>query len=98
MLCEEVCMSDRILQHWEVLDRRELLDRRPWMRLWDEDVRLPDGRVIERFSRIEMPDYVVVVAVTPAGQVLTERSYKHGPRRVCITLPTGYVEQGRDPA
>lgn len=50
---------------WEVVARREVADRRPWLRLWAEDVRLPDGRLVEGFSTLEMPDYAVVVALTP---------------------------------
>ena len=85
------------LRPWETLARREVVDRRPWLRLWAEDVRLPDGRVVEDFSTIEMPSYAVVVALTAEGQVVVERNYKHGPRRVCLNLPAGYLEPGEDP-
>lgn len=84
-------------QNWETLSRREVADGRPWVRLWAEDVQLPDGRVVEGFFTIEMPDYAVVIALTPDSRVVVERNYKHGPRRVCLNLPAGYVEQGEDP-
>jgi hypothetical protein len=93
----EVKGSASSLQNWEILSRREVADGRPWLRLWAEDVQLPDGRVVESFFTVEMPDYVVVVALTPEGRVVVERNYKHGPRRVCLNLPAGYVEQGEDP-
>lgn len=89
--------GDRPLSPWEMLARRELLDGRPWLRVWAEDVRLPDGRVIEDFYTIEMPDYVVVIALTPDARVVIERNYKHGPRRVCLNLPAGYLDAGEDP-
>lgn len=88
---------------WEVIARRELLDRRPWLRVWSEDVRLPGhppervGRVIEDFSTLEMPDYAVIVAMTEAGMVVAERNYKHGPRRAGLHLPAGYLEPGEEP-
>ena len=82
---------------WETIARREVLDRRPWLRVWSEDVRLPDGRVIADFSTIEMPDFVVIVALTTDGFVVAERNYKHGPRRVGLHLPAGYLETGEDP-
>jgi ADP-ribose pyrophosphatase len=90
-------MSASSLEHWETLSRREVADGRPWVRLWAEAVRLPDGHVVEGFFTIEMPDYAVVVALTPDGRVVVERNYKHGPRRVCLNVPAGYVEQGEDP-
>ena len=90
-------MSEAKLRPWVTVARHELLDRRPWMRVWSEAVQLADGRVVEDFSTIELPDYVVVVALTPDGRVVVERNYKHGPRRVCLNLPAGYLERGEEP-
>jgi hypothetical protein len=53
---------------WETVARYEVADRRPWLRLWSEDVRLPDGQIIDGFSTIEMPDYAVIGALTPDNQ------------------------------
>ncbi len=89
-------MTEAPLQPWEMLSRREIADGRPWLRLWAEDVQLPDGRVVEGFYTLDMPDYVVVVALTPDEQVVVERNYKHGPRRVCLNLPAGYLEPGEE--
>ena len=82
---------------WETLARREVLDRHPWLRVWSEDVRLPDGRVIADFSTLEMPDYAMVVALTDDNLVVAEHNYKHGPRRSGLHLPAGYLESGEDP-
>ena len=90
-------MSASSPRNWETLSRREVADGRPWLRLWAEAVQLPDGRVVADYFTIEMPDYVVVVALTADGRVVVERNYKHGPRRVCLNLPAGYVEPGEDP-
>lgn len=82
---------------WQVLSRREIADRRPWLHLWTEDLRLPDGRLVEGFSILDMPDYAVIVALTPDGRALASRNYKHGPRRVCLNLPAGYLNPGEAP-
>lgn len=82
---------------WETVRRRQVADLSPWLRVWSEEVRLPDGRVIEDFARIEMRDYTVVVAVTLEGDAVTLRAYKHGPRRVSTILPAGYLEDGEEP-
>jgi ADP-ribose pyrophosphatase len=89
--------SEAIPRPWRTLGRRSLADQRPWLRLWAEDVELPDGRVVEGFLGLEMPDVVMVVALTPDNQVVAIRSYKHGPRRVCLNLPAGYLEPGEEP-
>lgn len=82
---------------WETVRRRQVADLSPWLQLWSEDVRLPDGRLVEDFARIEMRDYAVVVAITLDGEAVTLRAYKHGPRRVCTVLPAGYLEDGEEP-
>lgn len=85
------------LRSWQTVARRDLLDVRPWMRVWAEDVLLPDGHVVENFYTLEMRDYAVVVALTPNRDVVVERQYKHGPRKVAINLPAGYLEPDEDP-
>ncbi len=90
-------METSAIEPWRTLARRELARSDPWVRLWAEDVRLPDGRVVRDFSTIEMPDHAVIVALTPNGEVVISRNYKHGPRRVCINLPAGYLEPGEEP-
>jgi ADP-ribose pyrophosphatase len=67
------------------------------MEVGDERVELPDGRVVDGFLWIKTRDFAMVVAVTPDGQVVMERSYKHGPRNVALSLPAGYIEAGETP-
>ena len=84
-------------EHWRIRRRHLVLQADPWLKVWSEDLTLPDGREIDEFFNVEMPDYVVIVAITADGQIVTERGYKHGPRRVCISLLAGFVEPGEDP-
>jgi ADP-ribose pyrophosphatase len=62
-----------------------------------ERVELPDGRIVDEFLWVKTRDFAIVVAVTPDGRVILERSYKHGPRRVATSLPAGYLEEGEAP-
>ncbi|HML21767.1 MAG TPA: NUDIX hydrolase [Aggregatilinea sp.] len=82
---------------WHVLDKRLTLDRSPWLKVWDEDVQLPDGRVIHDWVRLEMPRYVLIFAVTVDGTVPFFRHYKHGIGRVLLDPPGGYVNPSEDP-
>lgn len=83
--------------NWRVQQRQLALNGDPWLRVWREDLQLPDGREVERFFTIEMPDYVVIVAATLDERILTLRGYKHGPRRVCTSLPAGFIEPSETP-
>ena len=86
-----------VARPWRTLSRRTLLERPPWVAVGDERVELPDGRVVDDFNWVRLRDYAVVVALTDGGEVVIERSYKHGARRVAISLPAGYLEQDEDP-
>lgn len=82
---------------WRVLERRTLIDRLPWYRIEEQRIALPDGRVIDAFPRMDLRDYAIVVALTPADEVLTHRMYKHGVGRVTLDLVAGLVEDGEEP-
>ena len=81
---------------WTTLSSRELLARPPRLRVLTEKVRLPDGRIVDDFYQIELPEYVVVFAQTSEGSIVMERLYKHGVRRVILTLPAGHIEPGEE--
>jgi ADP-ribose pyrophosphatase len=67
----------------------------PWLGLWRETIRLPDGREIDDYYQIEQRDYVVV-APWRGGKVYGLWRYKHGPGRINLGLPAGYLEVGED--
>jgi ADP-ribose pyrophosphatase len=62
-----------------------------------ERVELPGGRIVDEYLWVKTREFAMVVAVTPDGKVIMERSYKHGPRRVATSLPAGYLEDGEAP-
>ena len=88
-------MSD--LQAWKTLSSQELLAIPHRLRVSVEKVQLPDSRIIDDFHQIELPEYAVIFAQTPEGTIVMERHYKHGTRRVILSLPAGYVEPGEEP-
>ncbi len=85
------------LEHWRTLSNRSLLKVEPWLEVTRQEVRLPNGQVVDDYYAIRLPGYVVVVALTAEGLILAERHYKHGPRAVTLGLPAGYLEPGEDP-
>jgi len=84
------------LRRWQVLSREVVLDCQPWLALWREKIRLPDGREIDDYYQIEQRDYVLIAA-WQNGKVFGLWRYKHGPRRINLGLPAGYREPGEDP-
>jgi ADP-ribose pyrophosphatase len=90
-------MNEEPLEPWRTVDRRLVIEHAPWVNVWEERVQLPDGRVVEGWLTFDMPDVAVIFAVTNDDHVIVERSYRHGPRRVTLSLPAGHVESGEEP-
>jgi ADP-ribose pyrophosphatase len=82
---------------WKILGCRELLSVGRRLRVFVEHVRLPDGREIEDYLQFVTPAVVAIVARTQDGQFVCERHYKHGAKRIILTLPAGGVEPNEDP-
>lgn len=85
------------LAPWKIIGRSQIVDASPWLRLWKEIVRLPDGRLVSDFYWLEQPDYVVVFALSKIDEVIGIWHYKHGPRSITLGLPAGYVAEGELP-
>ncbi len=85
------------MQRWEVLAARPLVEREPWLRLWEEDVRLPNGHEIEGYLMQRARDYAMVFAVRPDGMVPIVQQYKHGLGRCSLDLPAGYLDTSDEP-
>jgi 8-oxo-dGTP pyrophosphatase MutT (NUDIX family) len=80
------------VQPWDTLASRPLLDRRPWLTVWEEDVRLPDGAIIHGYLRSRARDYAMVFALLADGTVPLVLQYKHGPGGPSYDLPAGYLD------
>ena len=82
---------------WKRLRSTLLLDRSPWLRVYADEVELPDGRRIDDFLRVDSREYATIFGVTTDEHVLFVRQYKYGPHRVALQLPAGYLEPGESP-
>jgi len=85
------------MRPWRTLARRGLLSRPPWLEVGDELVELPDGRQVEGFLWIRTGDFAAIVAITEHDEVILVRAYKHGPRKVALAVPAGYIEHAEEP-
>jgi ADP-ribose pyrophosphatase len=49
------------------------------------------------FHRIDSADWVNIVPLTPGGDVVLVRQYRHGSREVTLEIPGGMVDPGESP-
>ena len=80
------------LKPWKILASRGLLDRQPWLSVWEEDVRLPNGLAIEGYLRCATREYAMTFALLADGSVPLVRQYKHGVGAPSYDLPAGYLD------
>lgn len=84
------------MRPWKTLRSRYLL-RRWWINLREDHVVLPSGIELPEFHVVEYPDWVAVVCLTPAGEVVMVEQYRHGIEKASLELPAGSIEPGEDP-
>jgi len=84
-------------RNWTVESSRSLLSREPWLEVFEERLRLPDGTPVPDFYTIKLRDYVVIAAVTPDGELVAQTHYRHGAAAVARSIPCGYLEPGETP-
>jgi ADP-ribose pyrophosphatase len=85
------------LKPWTTIERRLLIDRSPWMQIYEDDISLPDGQVVHGYLRLETPGYIMVVPVDGSGKMGFVRSYKRGVDAIDLQPPAGVIDAGEDP-
>lgn len=85
------------MESWETLERRTLLDRPPYLTVYADDVKLPNGEIVRNYLRLATPDFVVIVPVRTDGKIGMIQSYKRGLEAIDLQPPSGVIEPGEDP-
>jgi ADP-ribose pyrophosphatase len=87
----------KTLKPWRTLKRRLLLERSPWMRVYEDDVVLPDGQTICGYLHLDTPGYAMIVPVDRQGQIGLVRSYKRGVDGIDLQPPAGVLTEDEAP-
>ena len=84
-------------QKWETLNKESILVKKPWFEVFQEEIRLPDGKVVPEYYEIEMPHYSAVFSVTVEQKIIVLSCYSHAIGEVTLTMPGGMIEKGESP-
>lgn len=76
---------------WKTLKGEVLVDSR-WVSVCKEQVELTNGQRIDDFYKVTIPDAAGIVALTPEGEVLLKREYRHACAEDLIEFPAGTFE------
>ena len=86
-------MSDKP-RPWQVL-RRETIYESPWVRLHRDDVRLPDGSIIDGHHVLDYPlPAVCVVPIGDDGRILMIEHYRFITDTTGWEVPAGRIDEG----
>ncbi|MBD3222738.1 NUDIX domain-containing protein [bacterium] len=85
------------LQPWRYTDRRTIADMRVF-RLTETRAVSPRTGEERSFSVLETGDWVNVIPLTPGGEVILVRQWRHGTRAFTLEIPGGLVDPGEEPA
>lgn len=86
-----------IEKSWILLQSEALSDHAIFS-LHEDRYRLePEGHE-KRFVRLDSPDWINIIPITAAGEVVLIRQYRHGVRDVTLEVPGGMVDPGEQPA
>jgi ADP-ribose pyrophosphatase len=91
---EKVKVSGGIGDH-EILASEQVFDGRV-VRVFLEDVRLPDGRKA-RWERVEHPGAVGIVPLIGGSTLLMVRQYRHAVREELLEIPAGKLYRDEAP-
>lgn len=81
---------------WTVLGSDYLVKKR-WIKVRQDRCRMPDGRLVDPYYVLEYPDWVNVLALDKAGQIILTRLYRHGLGATVLELPSGSVDPSESP-
>jgi len=84
-------------KEWTVVSAQEVYRNDRGLVVSREEVQLADGRTIPDFFQVQMSSHTTIYATTTDGRVACIRQYKHGPRKVGLTLPGGLIDRGEHP-
>ena len=82
------------MSSWIIRASRILFESR-WLRLRQDDVRLPSGEDIT-YTWVDHGGYVVVVPILADGRAVMERVYRHTVKRTLLECPSGGLD-GEEP-
>jgi len=83
-------------QNWTLLESREVSDHRVF-RVCSDRYRFEPTGAEREYVVLSAPDWVNVVPVTPDGQVVLVRQYRHGIRGSSLEIPGGIVDPCESP-
>lgn len=76
------------MKKWKILHSKMVLDN-PWCRVRQDEIELPNGKIIDDFFVIIRPEIALVLPITNNQEIVFVRQYRHGVGEILLELPAG---------
>jgi ADP-ribose pyrophosphatase len=80
-----------MLKPWKLVGS-EITYEDQWLKVRSDDCLTDGGHLVSPYHVLEYPDWVHVIAVTPAFELVLVRQYRHGVGQILMELPCGAIE------
>jgi len=84
-------------EKWKLQKSTPLNDYRIFSTKKKSSVSPKDGTVHD-FYVMDAPDWVNIIAVAPAGEILLIKQFRHGTGEITLEIPGGMIDPGESPA
>ena len=80
-------------KNWELISRKVVYDGYPYLKVSIDKVKLPSGKIIDDYHRIEVHNAVMLLVENNENKILVYKEYRHGVAEVSLTFPAGGIEK-----
>ncbi len=81
---------------WKKLSSEYVFKDR-WLQLRADSCEFPDGRIIEPYYTVELPDWCNTIIVTKEERIILVRQYRYPVDQTTFELPGGVIEKNEQP-
>ncbi len=81
---------------WKMLSSEYIFQDR-WFQARADRCEFPDGRIIEPYYVVELPDWCNTIVVTKEERIILVRQYRYPVDQITFELPGGVIEKNEDP-
>ncbi len=80
-----------IKKEWELISRKKVYDGNPYLKVYVDTVKLPNGDIISDYHRIEVNNAVMLLVENNKNDLLVYKEYRHGIAEISYTFPAGGI-------
>jgi len=90
-------LKNKNLRPWKTLSKQTILDHNHFLKVENHVVELPDGTIIPDWAWVEIPDAVIILAVTAEQQFLCFHQTRYAVEGTTLATAGGMIEENELP-